>query len=103
MAKAKAVAKKAFDRVWNKCRKCTISNKEMRSVKDLLNHMETTQSAKAKANIDQRLGPWSRKWKWPVDSYGQDKSGKCSARSGGGSFGYAATYDAMQDIYNHVK
>lgn len=102
-AKAQAVAKKAFDRVWSKCRKCTISAKEMRSVKDFVKQLNTTQATKVERNIDQRLGPWSRKWKWPADSYGQDKSGSCNARSGGGSFGYAATYAAMQDIYEHVK
>ena len=100
MAKAKAVAKKAFHRVWNKCRKCAISNKEMRSVKDLMNEMRTPQAAKVKPNVDHRLGPWSREWKWPVDSYGQDKSDQCSSRTGGGSSGYAATYVSVQDIYN---
>jgi hypothetical protein len=41
--------------------------------------------------------------KWPADSYGQDESGKCNSRSGGGLIGYAATYEAMEDIYNRLK
>ena len=65
--------------------------------------VDTTQAARVKPNIDQRLGPWSRKWKWPANSYGQDMSGQCNPRSGGGKFGYAATYEAMQDIYEHIK
>ena len=38
-----------------------------------------------------------------VMSFGQDLSGACDAKTGGGRHGYAATYEAMSDIYEWVK
>ena len=100
---AKARAKKAFDAHWVKLRRTRLHGKEMRSVHDLLSKMQTDQAKKAQSNIGQRLGPWSRKMQWEPQSFGQDFSGACSSKTGGGSFGYVATYDAMKDIYDKVK
>ena len=102
-AKAKAQVKKVYDSHWIKLRKTTLYGKEMRSVSALLERVKTAQSRKVRPNVAQRLGPWSRKWRRPPQSFGQDLSGACDAKTGGGRHGYAATYEAMSDIYEWVK
>jgi len=43
---------------------------------------------------------WAKLWKWPANSYCRDVG--CSSGSGGGSPGYVATCDALNDIYDFV-
>ena len=75
----------------------------MRSVSAMLAKVGSVKCKRVKPNINQRIVTWAKKWRWPARSYWQDTSGSCSSRTGGGSPGYVATYDAMSDIYNFVQ
>ena len=101
-ALAQAQAHKRFDRIYAKCR-VSKKFKDMRSVSDLLNDVDTAKSKAVRPNIHQRLPCWARKWKWPKRSYGQDDSGAVSSRTGGGKGGYVATYNALQDVFAFVE
>ena len=43
------------------------------------------------------LPVWFKKFKWAPGSWDQDKA--CGSRKDGGSAGYVATYEALNDIY----
>lgn len=103
LARLRAAATRRFDSLWAASRRCTKRGREMRSVSDLMGSVNTTVCKKVKPNINQRLPVWARKWQWPAHSYDVDTSGACSSKSGGGSCGYVATYEAMRDIYDHVS
>lgn len=92
-----------IDCIWGKCRKIIKYGKDMRSVSDMLAKVGSVKCKRVKPNINQRIVTWAKKWRWPARSYWQDTSGSCSSRTGGGSPGYVATYDAMSDIYNFVQ
>ena len=104
-AKAQAKAQQTFDHIFRQCRKCQKHNKEMRSVLDLLKEVKkvkkTNKVKKVMPNVNQRLPAWARRWGWPKHSYAQDAS--MASSTGGGREGYAATYDALYDIYKFIS
>ena len=101
-ALAKARAKHDFDAKYSKCRKAGHQSraKEMRSVSDLLKGVNNSKSRKVRPTINQKMHVWVRKYKWPAGSWVKDKA--CGSSKGGGCPGYAATYEALSDIYDEV-
>ena len=97
-AHAQVQAQKRSDRLYGK-RRVSKKSKGIRSVSDLLDGADTVKSKAVRPNIHQRLPCWAKEWKWPEHSYGQDDSGAVSSRSGGGSGGYVASYNALQDVF----
>ena len=43
---------------------------------------------------------WSRRFGWPPNTFAKDTA--CGSRQGGGTPGYVATYEALNDIYDEV-
>jgi hypothetical protein len=100
-AKAKAQAKLRFERAYNKCRQAKQQRgKEMRSVSDLLNAVDSPKSKRVRPTINQKMPVWSRKFSWPPNSWARDPA--CGSRKGGGIPGYVASYAALNDIYDEV-
>jgi hypothetical protein len=89
-----------FDVLWGTLRRSG-SDHMMRSVSDLLLKVKSAKSKAVKPNLSNRIKTISSKYKWPAHSYRTDAT--CGSHTGGGSQGYAATYEAMNDIYEHVK
>jgi hypothetical protein len=110
-AKAKAEAqtaavrkrKQEFDAEYADVRKCTLNRRQMGSVSDLLNQVDTAACRRVRPSVGQKLRPsvWPRKWGWCVADYGKHKA--CAARSGGGEEGHCATKACLSDIYDFVK
>ena len=80
---------------------CGRRGKEMRSVSDLLKGMGSMKSKRARPTINQKILVWARKFKWADGSWATDAA--CGSSKGGGSPGYAATYEALSDIYGLMQ
>ena len=72
----------------------------MRSVSDLLKGVNNSKCRKVRPTINQTMDVWARKYKWAAGSWVKDKA--CGSSRGGGCPGYAATYEALSDIYDEV-
>ena len=99
---AKARAKQDFDAKYSKCRKAAPRShaREMRSVSDLLKGLNNAKSRKVRPNINKKMQVWARQHKWPAGSWAKDEA--CGSSKGGGTPGYAATYEALSDIYDEL-
>ena len=95
--------KQEFDAEYADVRKCTLNRREMGSVSDLLNQVDTATCRRVRPSVGEKLRPsaWPRKWGWCVADYGKHKA--CAARSGGGEKGHCATKACLSDIYDFVK
>ena len=97
MAAAVAERKRAFEKMYKKLKKFEAFGKEMRPVKGLLLEMTSRAAKRARPSVGERMGPWSRRFRWPAKSYKQLDQAR--SPGGGGRAGYVATKGALEDIY----
>ena len=100
LQRTKAKQDAAFERALRAVRRCTLHGKRMGSVSDLLKSTNTPLAKKVRPTIGEKMHVWSKRWRWPVNSYGKHAS--AAARGGGGSEGRVAADAALRDIFSLV-
>lgn len=93
--------KRAFGDLYKSVRKVELHNKEMGSISDLLLAMGTPAAKRARPTIGEKVRGWADRFRWPAHSWA--KTPRLASRTGGGSSGFAATKDALDDVHRHLS
>ncbi len=63
--------------------------------------MATPAAKRAKPTIGQKLPGWATRFGWPAHSWA--KTPRLASKTGGGKNGFAASKQALDDIYCHLN
>ena len=93
-----------FDSVWAGVRKKqrTGRSQELGSLVDLVNGLGTTKAKAAKKHINERIGPWSRRYNFSKPQHYDEGIAQFRSKGGGGSGGVGVTQEFAKAIVREL-
>ena len=93
-----------FESLWIQVRKKprTGRKEELGSVVDLVNRMETKKAKAAQKHVNERIGPWSRRYNFGSPQHYEEGLVEFRSKGGGGSGGVGVTKDFGAAIFKEL-
>ena len=94
-----------FDSLWSRVRKKQRPGRsqELGSLVDLVNGLQTTKAKAAKKHINERIGPWSRRYQFKKPQHYDEGIAEFRSIGGGGSCGVGVTLEFAKAIVKELS